>query len=175
MIETKVRAFRKKKCPVWSTKSKVVDHKMVCNLIFCILTKVPVWPEKTGKDPVDVHDIAMSGMYNIDRFRDEKRIRQDPGRAPVTKAQTDTLLSYGATWWVRDDLERERDIRYHSADRQSAGDDIQTGRYTSTATARGDLQAMGGAGNPIGIILVGWCQQPSICVDNRTVNHAGRN
>lgn len=35
--------------------------------------------------------------------------------------------------------------------RQSAGDDIQTGRYTSIATAMGDLQAMGGAGNPIGI------------------------
>ena len=95
--------FEKRNVLYGVQKSKVVDHKMVCSLTFFVSLKVPVWPEKTGKDPVDVHDIAISGRYNIDRFRDEKWIGQDPGIAPVTKAQIDTLLSYWAMWWVRED------------------------------------------------------------------------
>ena len=91
------RNVTKKSC-YGDNKGKVADQKRSAAFLFLFIQKVLVWPENTGKVPVGMHDIATSGMYNIDRFRDEKWIRQDLGKALVTKAQIDTLLSYWAEW-----------------------------------------------------------------------------
>lgn len=138
MIETRVQAFRKRNVLYGVQKSKVVDHKKVCNLIFLHSDKSSGMTGKNGESSGrcarhnQIRDVQYRQIQGQHSQKDW--IRQDLGRAPVTKAQIDTLLSYGATWWVRDDLERERAIRYHNADQAIRRRWHMTGRYTSTAT-----------------------------------------
>ena len=101
MIETRVQAFRKRNVLYGVQKSKVVDHKMVCNLIFLHSDKSSGMTGKNGESSGRCarHNQMRDVPYRQIQGQHSKRdwIRQDPGRAPVTKAQIDTLLSYGAT------------------------------------------------------------------------------